>query len=64
MGTTSQTCIVAILVVQCMTVQMLRSGKRFPTCREGTAKLLLNAVTGALGAGGRRRGDGGGTGAC
>ena len=48
-----------------MTVQMLGSGKRFPTCREGTAKLLLNAVTGALGAGGgRRRGDGGGTGAC
>ena len=47
-----------------MTVQMLGSGKRFPTRREGTAKLLLNTVNGALGAGGGSRGDGGGTGAC
>lgn len=55
MSTASQTCIIPILMVQCMTMQMFGSGERLPACLESTAKLLLNTIIGSLRAGGRRR---------
>jgi hypothetical protein len=63
MSTASQTCIVSILMVQCMSVQVLGSGERLSACWESTAELLLDTIIGALGAGGRSRGDGVRTGA-
>jgi hypothetical protein len=44
MGTTSQTSVIAIFVVQSMAMKMLRSGKRFPAVWEAASELLLHSL--------------------
>jgi molybdopterin biosynthesis enzyme len=57
MGTAAQTGVVAVLVVQCVTVKVLGAGKGLSAAWMAAAKLFLDAIGGGFGAGGRDRRD-------
>jgi hypothetical protein len=57
MGAATHTGVVAVLVVQCVTVEVLGAGKGLSAAWMAAGKLFLDAIGGGFGAGGRDRRD-------